>query len=114
MKRCLYRRCGGARWIALASFMLACSAPFAQPSAPQQLRTGMLVVTQPPNVLLDGKPDRLSPGARIRASNNMLVLSGTLVGQTLAVRYLREPQGLIHEVWIQSSTQSLTRPPASP
>ena len=43
------------------------------------------MVTQPPNVTLDGQPDRLSPGSRIRGANNMLQMSGALVGQNLLV-----------------------------
>lgn len=70
-----------------------------RPIPPHALR-GTLEVTQPPNVLLNGQSDRLSPGARIRGDNNLLVLSGTLVGKPLAVRYVREPNGHIHDVWI--------------
>ena len=47
-----------------------------------------------------GKPDRLSPGSRIRDLNNMLVLSGGLVGKTLPVVFRRDAAGLVHEVWI--------------
>jgi hypothetical protein len=49
--------------------------------------------------------DRLSPGARIRAENNMLVVSGALSGQTLLVAYVREPNGLLHEVWILNAAE---------
>ncbi len=76
-----------------------------RPIPPQALR-GTLEITQPPNVLLNGKPDRLSPGARIRSDNNLLILSGTLVGRTLAVRYVREPHGQIHDVWILTATEA--------
>lgn len=63
-------------------------------------RQGMLQITAPPSVVLNGQDDRLSPGVRIRGTNNMLVMSGMLVGQQFPVRYTREPSGLIHEVWI--------------
>jgi hypothetical protein len=68
--------------------------------APKDVVRGRLLVTQPPEVTLDGKPDRLSPGARIRSVNNMLLLSGGLVGQDLPVVYRRDSAGLVHEVWI--------------
>ena len=65
---------------------------------PAAARRATLEVTTPPNVLLNGLPERLSPGARIKGPNNLLVLSGNLVGQRLVVNYLRDPQGLVHEV----------------
>ncbi|MEO5659310.1 MAG: hypothetical protein ABIQ90_05865 [Polaromonas sp.] len=66
---------------------------------PAALR-GELVVTTPPAITLDGKADQLSPGARIHGANNLLVMSGALVNQKLAVNYLRESAGSLHEIWI--------------
>jgi len=71
-----------------------------QRAFPAQALRGKLVVQIPPEVLLDGKAERLSPGARIRDTRNMLAMSGALVGQTLVVNYLRDGAGLLHEVWI--------------
>ncbi len=68
--------------------------------APKDVKPGRLVVTAPPIITLDGKPDRLSPGSRIRDTNNMLLLSGSVVGQSLPVVYRREPSGMVHEVWV--------------
>jgi hypothetical protein len=76
-------------------------------------------VTQPPELLINGKAERLSPGARIRGSNNMMVMSGALVGQSLVVKFVREPLGLVHEVWVLTEAEAQataqanwTRPPA--
>ena len=44
--------------------------------------------------------DRLSPGARIRDIQNLLVLSGSLAGQAVPVVYRRDAAGLVHEAWI--------------
>ena len=68
--------------------------------APKDVKRGRLTVTAPPEVSLDGKPDRLSPGARIRGLNNMLLMSGSIVGQELPVVYRRDAAGLIHEAWV--------------
>jgi hypothetical protein len=68
--------------------------------APKDVTLGRLVVTAPPQVTLDGKPDRLSPGSRIRDLNNMLVLSAGIVGKNLPVVYRRDGAGLVHEVWV--------------
>jgi hypothetical protein len=67
---------------------------------PRTALRATLVVTAPPEVLLDGKVNRLSPGARIRDTNNMLVMSGNLVGQRLLVNFTLENNGLVHEVWV--------------
>ena len=44
---------------------------------------GELVIKAPPEVLLNGKPARLTPGARIHNAQNMLQLSGSLLEQKL-------------------------------
>jgi hypothetical protein len=76
---------------------------------------GALVVVQPPDVLLNGAPERLSPGARIRGANNMLQMSAALVGQKLLVHYTREPSGLVHDVWILTPDEATRKPwPATP
>jgi hypothetical protein len=73
---------------------------------PAAARRATLQVTQPPEVLINGTPARLSPGARIKGSNNLLVMSASLVGTTVLVNYLRDAQGLIHEVWILSAAEA--------
>ena len=74
---------------------------------------GVLRVVAPPDVLLNGKPARLSPGSRIRGTNNLMIMSGSLVGQDLKVRYTLEPLGLVHEVWILTAREIAATPPAS-
>ena len=83
--------------------LLLCASAAAQTalrSFPKGVQRGTLVVTAPPQVLLNGKAEQLSPGARIRNNSNMLAMSATLVGLELPVFFLRDPQGLLHEVWI--------------
>lgn len=67
---------------------------------PADVKPARMVVTTPPQITLDGKADRLSPGARIRDTRNLMVLSGSLAGQTVPVVYRREAAGLVHEVWL--------------
>lgn len=74
--------------------------PRAIPLPLQNVKRGVLVVTAPPVVTLDGQPDRLSPGSRIRDTQNLLVMSGAVVGRPLPVLYRRDNAGLIHEVWV--------------
>lgn len=76
---------------------------------PKQALRGSLVVTSTPQVMLDGKPDRLSPGSRIRNTQNMVVMPSSVNGQTLVVNYVREINGLIHEVWILTEKEALEK-----
>jgi hypothetical protein len=71
---------------------------------------GELVVTTPPEALLNGKPVRLSPGARIRNTLNMVQLSGTLLGQTLAVHYTIDGAGELRDVWILTDAELAKKP----
>src|SRR4051812_19525636 len=74
--------------------------------APRDVVLGKMTVVSPPAIEIDGKPDRLSPGARIRDVRNMMVLSGNLTGQTVGVVYRREPTtGLVHEVWLLTADE---------
>jgi hypothetical protein len=73
---------------------------------PTAAKRATLEVTAPPYVLLNGQTERLSPGARIKSPGNLLVMSGTLVGQQVLVNYLRNAQGELHEVWILSKTEA--------
>jgi hypothetical protein len=82
------------------SFSTAALAQGIKREAPKDVVLGQMVVTLPPVITMDGKPDRLSPGSRIRDLNNMLVLSGGIVGKVLPVVYRRDAAGLVHEAWI--------------
>ena len=76
---------------------------------PANAQRATMQVLQPPVLLLNGQFEQLSPGSRIRGTNNMLVMSGALVGQTLLVNFVREPQGLIHNVWILNEAEAQTQ-----
>jgi hypothetical protein len=100
----------------LASLLVALTAS-AQTTRnfPATALRGSLVVTQPPEILLNGQPAFMSPGSRIRGENNLLQLSSTLVGQKLLVHYTLDPYGLVHDVWILTPAEAARRPwPATP
>jgi hypothetical protein len=82
-------------------------------SFPSTALRGSLQVQQPPEVLFEGQAARLSPGARIRGANNMLVLSGSIVGQTLPVMVMLDAQSMLHEVWVLNDAE-LALYPAKP
>ena len=79
---------------------VACAQDFVR-EAPRDVKPGIIAVSAtPPLITVDGKEDRLSPGARVRDRNNMLVLSGALAGKSLYTVYRRDSTGLVHEVWL--------------
>jgi hypothetical protein len=99
-------------WVAgLLGVTVATSAQAQLPRVfPQTALRGEIVVTAPPEVLLNGQPARLAPGARIRGDNNMMQLSGTLVGQRLLVNYTVDPVGLVFDVWVLRPDEAAKRP----
>ncbi|MDQ7744966.1 hypothetical protein [Hydrogenophaga pseudoflava] len=93
----------GAGLCTLATLAQAQNAPRTFPAS--ALR-GTLVVTQPPVIAIDGKPAQLSPGARIKGSDNLLVLSSAIVGKELLVNYTVESHGMVHDVWILTEAEA--------
>ena len=97
---------------------LAATVLIAAPAAAQVQRAfpptalrGTLVMSDPPDVTLNGKAARLAPGARIRDQNNMLQTMGVLNGQRLLVNYtLEDTSGLISNVWVLRAEEAAVRP----
>jgi hypothetical protein len=87
-------------WSAPGVAQVAGQQEFVGRQFPAKALRGILLVTTPPQVLLDGRPDRLSPGARIRDADNSFVMSANVVGQRLVVNFTRDASNLIHEVWL--------------
>nr|WP_295768564.1 hypothetical protein [Rhodoferax sp.] len=107
MNRCL--RSTLASTLLTTALLALANTAFAQEAVrpfPAAAKRATLQVTYPPDILLNGQPARLSPGARIRGINNMLVLSGSLAGQTLLVNYVKDAQGMVHEVWVLNNTEA--------
>ncbi len=77
---------------------------------PANVKRAEMKIGLPPQITLDGQADRLSPGARIRNTQNLMVLSGSLVGQDLPVVYRRDAAGMVHEVWILSAEEARAMP----
>ena len=90
--------------------LIAPSAAQVQRQFPQNALRGQIVFGQPPQIAVNGESRRLAPGARIRAANNMIVLSGSLVGNVLPVHYTVDPQGEIKDVWILRDDELANQP----
>ena len=102
--------------MALVAMLLAASAwaqmglrPF-----PPKTQRAVMQITQTPELLLNGKSERLSPGARIHGRDNLLVMSGTLTGQKVLVNYVRESSGQVYEVWILTDAEAAQALPVGP
>lgn len=77
---------------------------------PAQALRGDLTVLQPPDVKLNDSAARLSPGARIRGTDNMLQMSGSLVGQKLRVHYTIDASGNVNDVWVLTADEAKREP----
>lgn len=95
----------------LAAALAAAALPAAaQRNFPANALRGELVVTAPPQAVLNGQPTRLAPGARIRDGQNLLQLSGAVVGQRLLVHYTRDNLGQPLEIWILTPAEAARQP----
>jgi hypothetical protein len=92
------------------------SPPAGHRNFPPQALRGELWVGAPPLAQLNGQPERLAPGARIRGEDNLLRLPTQLTGRAWLVHYTREPSsGLLMDVWILNRAEMANEPwPASP
>ncbi|MCW5632176.1 MAG: hypothetical protein KIT17_02475 [Rubrivivax sp.] len=111
MLRCVSRRLSlgvAAAVLGLVGLPAAAQAPR---NFPATALRGEVVVVQPPDLLLNGKPARLAPGARIRAQNNLMIVSGALAtNQRLVVHYTTDLSGLLSEVWILTAAERARMP----
>ena len=89
--------------------MLAASSLVAQAQThrffPANALRGELVITQFPDVQLNGQPARLAPGARVKNESNLWVPPAGLSGQKLTVHYPIESSGLILDVWVLNAAE---------
>ncbi|HWH74092.1 MAG TPA: hypothetical protein VNV16_07520 [Methylibium sp.] len=92
------------------SLPLAAAAQQVQRNFPATALRGELTVVNPPEVVLNGQPARLAPGARIKGGNNLLVMSGAIVGQKLPVHYTIDTYGLVKDVWLLREDEVARKP----
>jgi hypothetical protein len=69
-------------------------------SIPDDAKRGQIRHVREMIVEIDGTQARLSPGAQIRGPENRIVLPGALPQEAVLVKYLADPAGLVHRVWI--------------
>jgi hypothetical protein len=81
-----------------------------QRNFPANALRGEIAFGQPPEVQLNGQAARLAPASRIRGTNNLLVMSGALVGKKAVVHYTLDPLGLVLDVWILTDAERAKQP----
>lgn len=88
----------------------AAAAAQVQRSFPANALRGELTIVQPPEALLNGAPARLAPGSRIRGPDNLLQMSGALIGRKFAVHYTVDDLGLVKDVWLLRADELARKP----
>jgi hypothetical protein len=94
------------RYVAIAAFMLGLIGPAAAQlrTIPQEAKRGEIRHLHDMLVEIDGKQQRLSPGAQIRDADNRLVLPISL-SEKSEVKYLLDGSGMVHRVWILTAKE---------
>ena len=103
-------RCAAALVLAIVCNSSAWAQTIVQRGFPANALRGEISFGQPPQVQLNGQSARLSPAARIHGTNNLLVMSGALVGQKAVVNYVVDPLGLVKDVWILTDAERKKQP----
>lgn len=85
--------------LALAGLSTAATAQLR--TIPQEAQRGEIRHLQGMIVEINGKEERLSPGAQIRDTDNR-VLVPTSLPEKSEVKYLFDAAGMVHRVWILS------------
>ena len=82
-------------------------------SFPDTAQRGELVITAMPQVTLNGKAIRTTPGFRLFDAKNRLVFGHTLQGQKFTVNYVIEPSTQwLHQAWILTPEEAKAKLPS--
>lgn len=106
-------RCA-ARWSIAAIVAVGINAPAAAQNSrafPQNTLRGALVFGSDRQVALNGRATSLTPGARVRNQQNMIVQPDTLVGAKWLVNYTLDMGGAqLRDVWILTPDEAAVTP----
>ena len=106
MNRCSRRTLAALLAAATLALSLPAHAQSLKRPFPKEALRGTLVMTQPPYLTMDDRVGRLSPGARIRNTNNNVVRPASLVQQSLTVNYTVDGRGQVRDVWILTAEEA--------
>jgi hypothetical protein len=104
-------RCAVAALVAAVAIPVSVAAQdVVQRPFPQTALRGQIAFGIAPEIVLNGQPARLAPGARLHGTNNLLMAPGALVGAKAVVNYTFEINGLVQEVWILRPDEQARKP----
>jgi len=89
---------------------LAATATAQLRTIPKEAKVGEIRHLQDMVMEIDGKPQRLTPGAQIRDTDNRLVVPASVAAKTQA-RYLLDATGMVHRIWLLSPREKAALPP---
>ena len=90
-----------------AATLLGASGAFAQlRTLPEDAKRGEIRHVREMIVEIDGKQMLLSPGAQIRGPENRIVLPMALPQNPQVVKYVVDPVGHVHRVWILTQEEA--------
>lgn len=64
-----------------------------------------------PEVIVNGKEERMTPAGRIFNEQNMIVMPASLTGKALVVNYTRDLMGQVKDVWILTEQERKLKSP---
>ena len=73
---------------------------------PAKTQRGEMTFTELPDVVLNGKAERLAHSVRVHDERNALVRPGHVNGRSAVVNYVRDGGGTVREVWILSEQEA--------
>ena len=112
MYRCAARSLSVAAIAATAAFGFVASAAAQNSRAfPQNTLRGAIVFGDYPTISLNGKATTLTPGARVRNPQNMIVMAASLTGGKWLVNYTLDMGGeQVRDVWILTPDEAAITP----
>ena len=107
----MYRCAVRSSVVAIAAFGLVACASAQSRAFPQNTLRGAIVFNADRQLTLNGRDTSLTPGARVRNQQNMIVLPETLVGAKWLVNYTFDMGGAqVRDVWILTPDEAAVRP----
>ena len=81
-----------------------------QRNFPQKALRGKIVFGTPPFIQINGNVTQMAAAYRVHGYNNLLLMSGQLVGVEGVVDYALDVGGQVYEVWLLTPTEAAKKP----
>ena len=81
-----------------------------QRNFPQRALRGKIVFGTPPFIQLDGNVTQMAAAYRVHGYNNLVLMSGQLIGVEGAVDYALDVNGQVYEVWLLTPAEAAKKP----